>query len=140
MDGASTFFLREHAYCNALLADVEAAFAACDWGRADALLPAARAAIVRHFETEEREPFAAFEAAAAFAGATRVLRGEHARMRALLEALAEALCQRNRDACLSHAATLIRLMVEHQLREEALFVRRRQNRPRAPVAPGSEGL
>lgn len=122
MDSASAFLAREHAYCDALLADVEVAVAAADWARADAFFPAFRTAMLRHFETEERKLFAAFEAATGSrAGPTQALRAEHDRMRALLDALRDALCQRDREAMLGPCEALARLMVDHHLREETLL-------------------
>lgn len=122
MDSASTLLAREHAYCDALLADVEAAVAASDWARAEIFYPAFSVAIRRHFETEEAVLFPAFETATgSCVGPTQTMRSEHDRIRELLAALGDALRLRDRDACLGHSETLLWQLCEHKLKEEAMF-------------------
>lgn len=122
MDGVSISLARDHGYCDALLADVEAAAAASDWARAEAFYPAFHAAMARHFDVAESVLFPAFEAATGSAvGPTQVLRSEHGQMRPLVDALGEAVRARARDACLGHAETLVWLMCEHNLKEQALL-------------------
>lgn len=122
MDRVSLFLAREHEYCDALLADVEVAVAASDWAHADAFFPAFRAAMTRHFDLTESGLFPAFEMATGSAvGPTQVLRSEHAQMRMLIDALGEALRARGREACLGYAETLVWLMCEHKLKEEAIL-------------------
>lgn len=122
MGGVSLSLAREHGYCDALLADVEAAVAASDWVRAEAFYPAFRAAMARHVDRAESRLFPAFEAATgSTVGPTQALRSEHGQMRALIDALGEALRARARDACLGHAETLVWLMCEHNLKEETLL-------------------
>lgn len=122
MDGVSSALARDHGYCDALLADVEAAVAASDWARAEAFYPAFRAAMARHVDRVESGLFAAFEAATgSTVGPTRALCSEHGQMRALIDALGEALRARAREACLGHAETLVWLMCEHNLKEETIL-------------------
>lgn len=122
MDCTSVFLVREHAYCDALLADVESAVAASDWARAGSAYPAFLAAITRHFETEETVLFPVFETATgSIIGPTQVMRSEHERMRGVLAALGDALRMRDRDAFLGHSETLLWQMLEHNLKEETIL-------------------
>jgi len=115
--------LREHhKLCDELFASTEAALAAKDWARADALTQAFGAALETHFRCEEETLFPAFEAATGnTSGPTRVMRGEHAQMRELCGRLRNALAAADAAEFSGVAETLLIFMQQHNMKEENIL-------------------
>lgn len=121
MDSIRAFMARGHKACDELFAQAEAA--AGDWDAAGAKLRGFRHALEQHLAMEEDVLFPAFEEHTGMAGAgpTVVMRAEHAQMRALLDQLAEAVGSRDAEGYLGVADTLLVLMQQHNLKEEAMM-------------------
>lgn len=122
MESIAEFLSHDHAHCDALFAQAEAAAASRDWTQAGVANAAFRQAMAHHFAMEENVLFPAFEAATgSLAGPTQVMRGEHAQMNALFDAMDAALRGQDGDAFLGHAETLLWLMRQHNLKEENML-------------------
>jgi hemerythrin-like domain-containing protein len=116
----SAFFASDHAACDALWAAVEAAAEKKDRAALAAAFATFAAAMRRHFDMEEQVLFPAFEQQTGMtAGPTRVMRSEHAQMRALLEQMAGVVD--DGDAVLDHGDTLLMLIQQHNRKEEGVL-------------------
>jgi len=110
-----------HKYCDALFAQAEAAAAADPEGAA-VLTRDFAAALERHFQTEETLLFPAFEAQTGMTvGPTRMMRQEHAQMRALVIHMETALAAGDIDGFAGVAETLLVLMQQHNMKEENIL-------------------
>lgn len=122
MGSISRFLTDDHRRCDELYARAEAAVADARWDAAADEFARFREALLRHFRIEEEMLFPAFEAASHHVfGPTAVMRLEHAQMRDLLGNMARALEDRDRQACLGIAETLLVLMQQHNLKEERVL-------------------
>lgn len=111
-----------HAYCDELFVAAEAAVADRDWSGAQRTLPEFVAAMETHFQTEEEILFPAFEAATGMTqGPTRMMRMEHAQMRALFGQMGQALAGRDGIAFAGAAETLLVFMQQHNMKEENIL-------------------
>jgi len=112
----------DHARCDALFTEAKSAVCERRWEVAQERFARFRAALDRHFAAEEELLFPAFEAHTGMSGGpTRVMRHEHTQMMGLLESMAVALEQRDADAYLGQAETLLVLMRQHNLKEEQVL-------------------
>ncbi len=122
MSDATTFLSQDHQACDALWAEVETAAQTGDATRAGACFEVFRAALERHFTFEEKTLFPAFEEATGMRGGpTQVMRHEHAQMRAVLAAIAEAFSGGDVEAALDQGDTLLMLIQQHNLKEERML-------------------
>lgn len=122
MESISRFLTDDHHRCDDLYARSETAAAESDWDAAGEAFARFRAALLRHFRMEEETLFPAFEAASGQAfGPTAVMRLEHEQMRNLLNGMARALVDRDRQAYLGIAETLLVLMQQHNFKEERVL-------------------
>ncbi|MEW6120694.1 MAG: hemerythrin domain-containing protein [Pseudomonadota bacterium] len=122
MESIAEYLGQDHAHCDALFAEAEAAASQNDWGQAAAAHAAFRHAMAHHFAMEETVLFPAFETASgSAAGPTQVMRSEHVQMNALFDAMDAALRDRDSSAYLGHAETLLWLMRQHNLKEESVL-------------------
>jgi iron-sulfur cluster repair protein YtfE (RIC family) len=113
---------RDHARCDTLFADAEAAVANRNWGHAQGRFSALHRAMQMHFEAEEKLLFPAFEARTGMAGGpTAVMRSEHAQMNSVLDDMAAALAARDSSCYLGSSETLLVLMQQHNLKEENIL-------------------
>jgi hemerythrin-like domain-containing protein len=118
--GAVEFFTADHRVCDEMWAAVEAAADADDAAATRAAFAAFDTAMRRHFDMEEQVLFPAFEEATGMTmGPTRVMRGEHEQMRALLSQMAAAAS--NTDALLDQGDTLLMFIQQHNLKEEGML-------------------
>lgn len=122
MESISQFLTDDHHRCDALYAQAEAAVGAAHWDAAGDGFARFRTALLRHFKMEEETLFPAFEAASGLVfGPTAVMRLEHAQMRELLNGMARAVDDRDREAYLGIAETLLVLMQQHNFKEERVL-------------------
>lgn len=122
MSSATMFLTRDHQDCDALWAEVEAAAEAGDPARARARFDIFHGAMERHFSFEEKTLFPAFEEATGMRGGpTHVMRHEHAQMRQVLAAMAEAFANGDVDLALDQGDTLLMLIQQHNLKEERML-------------------
>ncbi len=112
----------DHRDCDHAFARAEALAARADWPAAEHALAEFAAALCAHFDAEEQELFPRFEAVTGMTGGpTRVMRGEHAEMRAMLGQLQAALAQRSADDFAGEAETLLLMMQQHNMKEESIL-------------------
>jgi hemerythrin-like domain-containing protein len=122
MDTISAFLSDDHAHCDGLFADAEAAIAEGDWMRAEVAHQAFRLSMTRHFAMEEDVLFPAFESATGSSGGpTAVMRSEHQQMNALIDAMDRALRAQDADGFLGQSETLLWLMRQHNAKEETML-------------------
>ena len=109
----------DHRACDAAFAATEQAVAAGGWKTAGVAFNTLRNAMLAHLAAEEEILFPAFEARTGMTmGPTRVMRAEHAQMRELLAAAAEALAVKDADDYAGNAETLLILAQQHNMKEE----------------------
>jgi hemerythrin-like domain-containing protein len=122
MDSISHFMTDDHRRCDDLYAKAEAAVNGSRWETAGTGFAQFRAALLRHFKMEEETLFPAFEEASGqIFGPTAMMRLEHTQMRELLNGMARSLEDRDRQAYLGIAETLLVLMQQHNFKEERVL-------------------
>lgn len=123
MDTASHFLTQDHRACDLLWAEVETAADEGDLSRTNALFASFEQAMQRHFAFEEATLFPAIEEATGMRGVgpTAVMRHEHAQMRRVLEAMAQALAAADPQGLLDQGDTLLMLIQQHNLKEEHIL-------------------
>ena len=117
--GRSVHVLREQR------SDVEVANAVAsgDRSRSEELWRKYDQAMRRHFDMEEQVLFPALEDAMNMhgSGPTAVMRSEHAKMRGVLDQMADAAARGEFDAFLDHGDTLLMLVQQHNVKEEGIL-------------------
>jgi hemerythrin-like domain-containing protein len=122
MSALIRYLSEEHSTCDDDFAEAENAVAAADWNTADRAYGAFRAAMRRHFAHEEDVLFPAFEARTGMTGGpTWVMRNEHQQMNSLMDGMAAALAQRDKDGYLGLSETLLMIMRQHNMKEENIL-------------------
>jgi iron-sulfur cluster repair protein YtfE (RIC family) len=122
MDDLTRSFTAHHKHCDRQFAELERAFAAADWGTADAHFRQLQDDLQRHLAAEEEILFPAFEKVTGHAqGPTRVMCMEHDQMRELLQEMSQALAAKDSAALPGIAETLLILMQQHNLKEEQIL-------------------
>ena len=108
-----------HRQCDELFAIIEQAIEAEDWGRAAECFSRFEKSMQQHFDVEESILFPASEARTGMTmGPTAVMRSEHAQIRELLEAAAEAISAHDADEYSGYAETLHIMTQQHNMKEE----------------------
>lgn len=116
------FLGSDHHACDNVFASAEEAVARKDWDSARSLFDRFQAAMARHLAMEEDVLFPAFESRTGMStGPTQVMRMEHAQMRDLLQAMANAIAAGNQKRYLGLSETLNMLMQQHNLKEENML-------------------
>ena len=116
------FLGSDHHACDNVFASAEEAVARKDWDSARSLFDRFQAAMARHLAMEEDVLFPAFESRTGMSGGpTEVMRMEHAQMRDLLQAMADAVATGNQNRYLGLSETLNMLMQQHNLKEENML-------------------
>ena len=111
-----------HRECDALFAQADNAATSGDWAAARAAFDAFRNDLGAHFRVEEETIFPRFEAITGIVnGPTRMMRAEHAEMRAALERLEAAIAQQDAEEFAGESETLLILMQQHNLKEESVL-------------------
>jgi iron-sulfur cluster repair protein YtfE (RIC family) len=124
MPSISGIMTDDHRHCDQLFADAEASVSQGDWATAAAHYVRFRDAMEHHFTLEEQVLFPAFEGRTGSGlGPTQVMRMEHIQMRRLLEEMDAAARDRQPDAYLGTAETLIIIMQQHNMKEEQILYR-----------------
>lgn len=122
METITAFLTDDHRRCDRLFADAEHAVSRTEWDAAARTHTALIAAMEHHFSMEESVLFPAFEGASGSpAGPTQVMRHEHAQMRELFGRLEQALNDRDVEAYLGEAETLLILLQQHNAKEEQIL-------------------
>jgi hemerythrin-like domain-containing protein len=108
-----------HRQCDELFAAIEQAIETGAWDRAADGFSRFDKSMRQHFDVEESILFPAFEARTGMTmGPTAVMRSEHAQIRELLEAAAEAIVAHDADEYSGYAETLHIMTQQHNMKEE----------------------
>ncbi|EKE17933.1 MAG: hemerythrin HHE cation binding region [uncultured bacterium] len=117
-----TLMTEDHRHCDDLFADAEQAIAQHHPEAALAAFEHFHAAILAHFDTEEKTLFPTFEAKTGMSmGPTQVMRMEHIQMRSMMSDALDALKAGNIDDYLGQAETLLIMMQQHNMKEENML-------------------
>jgi len=118
----SSYMKTEHRECDTLFAGAEEAIALSEWDVANERFLAFANDTLRHFKKEEEELFPAFETATGMTqGPTQMMRYEHEQVRGLIGNMAEAIENKDKDAALSLAESMMILLQQHNMKEEQML-------------------
>jgi len=118
----SHYMTTEHRTCDDLFARAEASAAAGDWEKTDKDFLEFANETLLHFKKEEEELFPVYEAKTGSAdGPTQVMRFEHDQVRGLIGKMAEAVENKDKDAYLSLAESMMILLQQHNMKEEQML-------------------
>ncbi len=112
----------EHRACDDLFAKAEASVAASNWENVDKEFLEFANKTLLHFKKEEEELFLTFEAKTGSTdGPTQIMRFEHEQVKGLIGKMAESIEQKDRDAYLSLAESMMILLQQHNMKEEQML-------------------
>lgn len=112
----------DHARCDHLYADGEAAALEGIVALAGEVLSAFNLSMNRHLDIEEKILFPAFEEKSGMRGGpTNVMRMEHEQMRGVLKQMKSALEKNDTDTVLGLGETMLILMQQHNMKEEGIL-------------------
>jgi len=118
----SQYMTPEHRECDTLFAQAEALVADGDWEQAETAYLHFVDTTLLHFKKEEETIFPAFEAqTGSTQGPTQVMVFEHEQVRSLVGKMAEAIEQKDKDAYLSLAESMMILLQQHNMKEEQML-------------------
>ena len=118
----SNYMKNEHRECDTLFASAEEAVALGEWDVANEKYLAFANETVLHFKKEEEELFPTFETHTGMTqGPTQVMRYEHEQVRQLIGQMAQALEDKDKDAYLSLAESMMILLQQHNMKEEQML-------------------
>ncbi len=118
----STYMREEHRSCDELFADAEKAVIDGDFDKAMELFVSFSEDTLKHFEKEEEILFPTFEeVTGSKEGPTNVMRYEHEQMRELIGRMAGAVEEKDKDAYLSIAESMMILLQQHNMKEEQML-------------------
>lgn len=116
------FMTDDHRRCDDFFAAVEQAVAQGKLPAGLAAFEHFSAAVLAHFDAEEKTLFPAFERATGMMGGpTQVMRMEHAQMRDLMATAVDALRAGEAEDYLGQAETLLIMMQQHNMKEENIL-------------------
>lgn len=122
MTSISDYMGSDHRRCDELFAIAEGHASNGDWSATQESFTTFRQATEHHFRMEEDVLFPGFEQASGMTmGPTQVMRMEHTQMRELFASMQEAIEQKNSNAFLGDAETLLILMQQHNMKEEQIL-------------------
>ena len=118
----SQFMTQEHRECDSAFATTEQAIAQKNWEEAEKTFLAFSNDTLKHFKREEEVLFPAFESATGMTqGPTQVMRYEHEQVRGLIGNMAKAIEEKDKDAALSLAESMMILLQQHNMKEEQML-------------------
>lgn len=118
----SNYLRTEHRECDTYFAKAEEAVAHGNWEDAVNEFETFAHETLQHFKKEEEELFPAFEAQTGQTqGPTMVMRYEHEQVRGLIGKMAHALDDKDKDAYLSLAESMMILLQQHNMKEEQML-------------------
>jgi iron-sulfur cluster repair protein YtfE (RIC family) len=111
-----------HKHCDDLFAAAELAASKGRWVDCRAEFGQFQREMAAHFATEEEVLFPAFESESGnLSGPTRMMRLEHAQMRSLIDAAAQAAVAADGNGFFGALETLLILMQQHNMKEENIL-------------------
>jgi len=118
----SSYMKNEHRECDTFFAEAEEATAKDNWETASEKFLAFANETILHFKKEEEELFPTFESHTGMTqGPTQVMRYEHEQVRQLIGQMASALEDKDKDAYLSLAESMMILLQQHNMKEEQML-------------------
>ena len=112
----------KHRECDDFFTEAESAVASQNWSIAEEKWHLFANELESHLQGEETILFPAFEQATGMtSGPTQVMRGEHEKIRAMVNDLSSALSAKNKDEYLGLSETLMILMQQHNMKEEMML-------------------
>ncbi|MET0322139.1 MAG: hemerythrin domain-containing protein [Duganella sp.] len=122
MNAISQYLERDHRRCDDQYTLAEAEVARRQWESARTEFTRFTVLFLLHLDKEERVLYPQMDRMLGnAAGATTVMRTEHAYMRAIIGRMARTLVARDSNRFFDEADSLRRLMRQHHLKEEAVF-------------------
>jgi hemerythrin-like domain-containing protein len=118
----SSYLTNEHRVCDDIFARAESAAAKGDFDLAKEEFLNFADETLLHFKKEEEEFFPMFEELTGSAdGPTMVMKYEHDQVRGLMGKMAEAIENKDKDAYLSLAESMMILLQQHNMKEEQML-------------------
>ncbi len=118
----SQYMTPEHRACDTLFARAENLVAGGDWEQAEEAYMVFANDILLHFKKEEETLFPAFEKQTGNQqGPTQVMRFEHEQVKGLIGKMAGAIEEKDKDAYLSLAESMMILLQQHNMKEEQML-------------------
>ncbi len=118
----SNYLTNEHRECDTIFANAEKEASQGNWEEAEKSFLEFANETLTHFKKEEDELFPTFEEITGSSdGPTQVMRYEHEQVRGLIGKMAEAVENRDKDAFLSMAESMMILLQQHNMKEEQML-------------------
>ncbi len=118
----SNYLRHEHRECDEIFAAAEKSVIEGDFKQAEQQFLLFSNDTLRHFKKEEESLFPTFEeVTGSTEGPTKIMRYEHEQMRGLIGKMAEALENKDKDAYLSIAESMMILLQQHNMKEEQML-------------------
>ena len=118
----SSYMRAEHRKCDELFTSAEKSVIEGDFDQAEKEFLLFSNDTLTHFKKEEEALFPTFEEITANTeGPTRMMRYEHEQMRGLIGRMAEAIENKDKDAYLSIAESMMILLQQHNMKEEQML-------------------
>ncbi|HEB86075.1 MAG TPA: hemerythrin domain-containing protein [Gammaproteobacteria bacterium] len=122
MESIQEHLKADHRRCDGFFVEAEQLAADGNWEAADEGFKTFHQAMEHHYTMEEEVLFPDFEeASGSTAGPSQVMRMEHQQMRELLADMTQAMSEKDSDAFLGTAETLLILMQQHNAKEEQIL-------------------
>ena len=118
----SSYMRNEHRTCDDLFATAEKSVIDGDFEKAKEQFLLFSNETLRHFKKEEESLFPTFEElTGSTEGPTRIMKFEHEQVRGLLGKMADAIENKDNDAYLSLAESMMILLQQHNMKEEQML-------------------
>ncbi len=122
MESIQEHLKTDHHRCDGFFVEAEQQVADGNWHAAEGNFETFHQAMEHHFSMEENVLFPDFEeASGSTAGPSQVMRMEHEQIRELLSDMTQAMSEKDADAFLGAAETLLILMQQHNAKEEQIL-------------------
>jgi hemerythrin-like domain-containing protein len=118
----SSYMRTEHRACDEIFADAEKHVIDGNFEKAEEQFILFANDTLRHFKKEEESLFPTFEELTGNTeGPTRIMKFEHEQVRGLIGKMAEAVENKDSDAYLSLAESMMILLQQHNMKEEQML-------------------
>lgn len=116
------YLKNEHRECDTYFASAEKEVAEGNWEEAIKQFETFTVETLTHFKKEEDELFPTFEEVTGHdQGPTKIMKYEHDQVRGLISKMTEALSNKDKDAYLSLAESMMILLQQHNMKEEQML-------------------
>ncbi len=122
METIGSYLGQDHAHCDTLLREAQQSVRGASWPQAKHDIAAFQHALERHLLVEERILYPAFERAiGSDVSPTAAMRGEHLRIRAVAQRLANTVDAGDLGAFVKYAEALLLMLHQHSEKEEGVL-------------------